>query len=55
MIGRLEQALWQINPGIDTALLNEALRVVQRPHSLDLLANNEAFHRLLTEGVPVTS
>ena len=41
LIGRLEQALWQINSGIDPALLNEALREVQRLHSPDLLANSE--------------
>ena len=40
LIGRLEQALWQINPGIDTALLNEALCEVQRLYSSDLLPNN---------------
>lgn len=55
LAGRLEQALRRINPGIDPALLTEALREVQRLHSPDLLANNEAFHRLLTEGVPVST
>ena len=55
LAGRLEQALRRINIGIDPVLLNEALREVQRLHSPDLLASNEAFHRLLTEGVPVST
>ena len=41
LIERLEQALWRIIPGIDPALMNEALREVQRLHSPDLLANPE--------------
>jgi type I restriction enzyme R subunit len=52
--GRLEAALKRINPGLPAALLLDALKEVQRIHSPELLANNEAFHRLLTEGVPVS-
>lgn len=55
LVGRLEQALRRINPGIAPVLLNEALREVQRLHSPDLLANSEASHQLLTEGVPVST
>ncbi len=54
LAGRLEQALRRINSGVAQDLLNEALRELRRLHSPDLLANNEAFHRLLTEGVPVS-
>lgn len=54
LAGRLERALRWINPGIAQNLLNDALRELRRLHSPDLLANNEAFHRLLTEGVPVS-
>lgn len=54
LTGRLEQALRRINPGVDQDLLNEALRELRRLHSPDSLASNEAFHRLLTEGVPVS-
>lgn len=53
--GRLEAALKRINPRLPPALLQAALKEVQRIHSPDLLANNEAFHRLLTEGVPVSA
>ena len=52
--GRLEQAIKRINPKLSPALQQAALKEVQRISSPELLANNEAFHRLLTEGVPVS-
>lgn len=52
--GRLEQAARRINPRLPPDLLQLALKDVQRIHSPDLMADNEAFHRLLTEGVPVS-
>lgn len=55
LTGRLEAALKRINPKLQSALLQDALKEVQRIHSPELLANNEAFHRLLTEGVPVST
>ncbi|MEB3174714.1 MAG: type I restriction endonuclease subunit R, partial [Cyanobacteriota bacterium] len=51
---RLERAMRRINPGIAPDVLQTALKEVQRIQSPDLLANNEAFHRLLTEGVKVS-
>jgi type I restriction enzyme R subunit len=51
---RLEQALRRINPGIAPDVLQTALKEVQRIQSPDLLAGNEAFHRLLTEGIKVS-
>ncbi len=54
LLGRLEAAVARLNPAIPpTARLN-ALRQIQRLNAPDLIANNEAFHRLLTEGIPVT-
>jgi type I restriction enzyme, R subunit len=53
LTGRLEEAVRRINRGLSSEVLSEALREVQRINSPDLLTNNEAFHRLLTEGVPV--
>ncbi|MHB8849115.1 MAG: type I restriction endonuclease subunit R, partial [Burkholderiales bacterium] len=53
-VGRLEQALKRINPKLSPALLQAALKAVQRMSSPDLLPGNEAFHRLLTEGVKVS-
>jgi type I restriction enzyme R subunit len=54
LVGRLEQALKRINPKLSPALLQAALKAIQRMSSSDLLASNEAFHRVLTEGVKVS-
>lgn len=54
LIGRLENALRRFNPTVPPTVLDSALKEVQRNHSPDLLTNNEAFHRLLTEGVKVS-
>jgi len=51
---RLEHALRRINTGIAPAILQNALKEVQRIQSPELLVGNEAFHRLLTEGVKVS-
>ena len=53
--GRLEQALRRINPNLSELVLQTALKEIERLHSPDLLASNEAFHRLLTEGVKVST
>jgi len=53
LIPRLEQALRRINPSIAPDVLQAALKEVQRTQFPDLPANNETFHRLLTEGVKV--
>ncbi len=50
---RLWSAVQRINPSVPRHALQEALKDVERIHSPELLANNEAFHRLLTEGVNV--
>ncbi|ABD71708.1 type I site-specific deoxyribonuclease, HsdR family [Rhodoferax ferrireducens T118] len=52
--GRLAQAAGRINHKLPRDVVEMALKEVQRAHSPDLLASNEAFHRLLTEGVPVS-
>ncbi len=52
--GRLGGAIDKLNPHIPAAQRASALKEILRIQSPDLLANNEAFHRLLTEGVPVT-
>lgn len=53
--GRLLQALQRINPKMPPAILQGALKEVERIHSPELLTSNEAFHRLLTEGVKVST
>lgn len=55
LTGRLKNALNRINPGMTDAVLHAALKEVERIHSPELLNNNETFHRLLTEGVKVST
>ncbi len=50
---RLRAAIDRINPGIPAAARAEAFRIARRTPALTLLENNEAFHRLLTDGVDV--
>ena len=54
LTGRLQDAIRRINPTIPIDSQEEALKEVQRINSPELIANNEAFHRLLTEGIKVT-
>jgi type I restriction enzyme R subunit len=51
---RLRAAVRRINLAIPSAALQEAIKEVERIHSPELLANNEGFHRMLTEGVKVS-
>ncbi|MBX9637547.1 type I restriction endonuclease subunit R [Nitrosomonas sp.] len=55
LTGRLQKALQPINPGMGSTVLQAALKEVERIHSPELLSNNETFHRLLTEGVKVST
>ena len=54
LLNRLRKAVRQINPDIPVDAQNEAIKEIQRIASPELLVNNECFHRLLTEGIPVT-
>ncbi|MBR5644143.1 MAG: type I restriction endonuclease subunit R, partial [Salinivirgaceae bacterium] len=51
---KLEAAVRRLNPSLPAPVLDEAVKAVLRIGSPDILANNEEFHRLLTEGVPVS-
>jgi len=51
---RLQNAVRRINPTIPIDAQAEAIKEIQRIASPELLANNETFHRLLTEGIPVS-
>lgn len=51
--GRLSHAIQRLNPDVPAHAQQQALREVLRIKSPDLLADNEAFHKLLIEGVPV--
>ncbi len=51
---RLRTAVRRINPGIPMDAQEDAIKQILRIASPDVLANNEGFHRLLTEGIPIT-
>lgn len=51
----LEKAVKRLNATLTDDVRDEAIKTVLRIASPDTLANNEAFHRLLTEGVPVST
>ena len=50
----LEAAIAMLNPTLPASSQAEARRALQRLNSPELIANNETFHRLLTEGIPVS-
>ncbi len=51
---RLDNAVRRINPSIPNDAQQDAMKQILRIASPDVLSNNETFHRLLTEGIPVT-
>jgi type I restriction enzyme R subunit len=54
LIERLRTAVGRINPTVPADIRENAVKQIQRLNSPELIANNEAFHRLLTEGIKVT-
>jgi type I restriction enzyme, R subunit len=54
LVERLKKAVHRINTHLPDEAHTEAIKEIQRIASPELLANNEAFHRLITEGVPVS-
>ena len=54
LLERLRTAVGRINPTIPPDIREDAIKQVQRIGYPELIANNEAFHRLLTEGIKVT-
>ena len=54
LTAKLKSAIDRLNPSVPQSARVDALKQVQRVHSPQLIASNEAFHRLLTEGVNVT-
>jgi type I restriction enzyme, R subunit len=53
LFNRLQSAIHKINPAIPQEARQEAVKEIQRINSPDLIANNETFHRMLTEGIKV--
>ena len=49
----LQESLEKINPHLPFNAIEQAIALVLKSGSLDLITNNRAFHRLLLEGVPV--
>jgi len=54
LVNRLQNAVKRINHSIPADAQTEAIKEIQRITSPELLTNNETFHRLLTEGIPVS-
>jgi type I restriction enzyme R subunit len=54
LLNRLQNAVKRINHSIPADTQVEAIKEIQRIASPELLTNNETFHRLLTEGIPVS-
>ena len=54
LLERLQNAVKRLNKSIPADAQAEAIKTIQRIASPDLLTNNEAFHRMLTEGIPIS-
>jgi len=54
LVNRLRDAVKKINPHVPQQALEDAIRQVLRFPSQELIANNQSFHRLLTEGVKIS-
>jgi len=54
LLDRLRTAVGRINPDIPPDAREDAIKQIQRLNSPELIANNEAFHRMLTEGIKVS-
>ncbi len=53
LVEKLKSAIDRINPTVPSEAREDALKQVLRVHSPELISGNEAFHRMLTEGVKV--
>src|SRR5690554_2344301 len=53
LLADLEAAIHRINPHLPQSAVEQAVAVVRKPESLDVVVSNRAFHRLLLDGVPV--
>ncbi|ADJ28232.1 type I restriction endonuclease subunit R [Nitrosococcus watsonii] len=53
LLADLEAAIKRINPHLSQSAVEQAIAVVRKPESLDVVISNRVFHRLLLNGVPV--
>ena len=54
LVNRLRDAVKKLNSHLPQHALEDAIRQVLRFPSQELIANNQSFHRLLTEGVKIS-
>lgn len=54
LLERLQAAVGRINSFIPSDIRKNAIKQILRLNSPELIANNEAFHRMLTEGIKVS-
>ena len=54
LLDRLRNAVDKINTKVPDEVRKDAIKQVQRLNSQELIANNETFHRMLTEGISVS-
>lgn len=50
----VQAAFEQLNPHLPASCFEQVFAKLSKPESLDLISNNQAFHRMLIDGVPVT-
>ncbi len=50
---RLKERLQMINPEIPNEAIDEAIRIIRRNNSQDLISNNHDFHNLIVNGIDV--
>jgi len=53
LLDKLKNVVARINPTIPAEVRVDAIKQIERLASPELIANNEAFHRMLTEGIKV--
>jgi type I restriction enzyme, R subunit len=53
LVGRLEDALSRINPGMPKDAVRKVRQLVESPGETDVVKANQQIHRWMTEGVPV--
>src|SRR3989344_8686953 len=53
LVGRLKKAIEKLNPEIPESAREEAIKKVLRVSVQNQIIDNQQFHKLLTEGVPV--
>lgn len=53
LMGRLQTAVHKLNPTIPADAIQSAVRKLSRIATSNLLADNEEFHKMLVDGVPV--